>query len=246
MVGNLLIPKFLKELTQYIPAIAFKTLDWKGVLKEMAPLMLKLGKGQLSEQYRESIQKLGITNLELVSTIITSKSNPTKQGEAVLRLYFAQFQNNDGLCLDLRSKYFTLDENKLQWNPNNFWYTFDEDFRLGVNSLYSGFYLKDNELFEKGLDQLGLTQGLEASSKETLKSLFHQHFGPGDQDHVLFRINEFTDSFFELFDFFVKHNIKLHKDFIFLGLYLVTLYLHLEELDVELDVRSAFMDVKPN
>ena len=58
-------------------------------------------------------------------------------------------------------------------------------------------------------------------------------------------MNKFQESFYELFKFFMDNEVELSKDFIFLGIYLVTLYLNLEELNVEFDVRDAFLSVYP-
>ena len=53
-------------------------------------------------------------------------------------------------------------------------------------------------------------------------------------------MKHFTDSFHQVFDKIFHQEKKLSEDFVYLGMYLVTLYLHLESLDVPLNVREAF------
>ena len=50
-------------------------------------------------------------------------------------------------------------------------------------------------------------------------------------------------SFDELFAFFVSHQYKLHSDFVFVGFYLITLYLTLEQLGQSHNVRKICADV---
>ena len=45
-----------------------------------------------------------------------------------------------------------------------------------------------------------------------------------------FKIEKFEDSFYKIFYFFLKNKVRVGKDFMFLGIYLVTLYTHLEHL----------------
>ena len=41
----------------------------------------------------------------------------------------------------------------------------------------------------------------------------------------------------------MDHEVALDKDFMFLGVYLVGLYMNLESLNVPLNVREIFLDV---
>lgn len=90
-----------------------------------------------------------------------------------------------------------------------------------------------------------MTKNLSNIKIDELKSLFYAHFGPGDQSIVKFKVSQFSESFYELFHFFVTNKVELEKDFIFLGIYLVTLYMHLEDLGESCDVRAVFLEVFP-
>ena len=245
-----LLPKFIKEIIQHIPTLALKSVDWKSVLIEMGPLMLKLGVRSLDDDKLLLLKNLKISKLHFSKKLNTNISHLSalerrEFGQKVLEIYFAQLKNNEGLNLDLRAKHFRFEANETYWNPNNLWLSFDSKFRQALVSLYQGFYYEDANLFADSLDLIGLTKNLNEEDTKVLVALFHNHFGPGDQTCVKFEIEKFQESFYELFKFFMDHKVELSKDFIFLGIYLVTLYLNLEQLDCEFDVRSAFLTVFP-
>lgn len=246
-----LLPKFIKEIVQHIPTLALKSMDWKSVFKEMGPLILKLGAKNLDPEKLATLKQI---NLEAVDFKKDLKSNisrlsPQEQkdfGQKILEIYFAQLKSQSGLNLDLRAKHFRFEDDKLFWAPNNLWLSFDSAFRLSLVNLYKGFYYENESLFSQSLAEIGLTKNLNQEQSKVLIGLFHNHFGPGDQTCVKFKIEQFQESFYELFKFFMDNEVELSKDFIFLGIYLVTLYLNLEQLDCEFDVRAAFLNVFPS
>lgn len=243
------MPKFIKEVLTHIPTLALKSMDWKGALKELGPLVTKVGSKTLDQDCFESLQELDVKDLILKQKSrennyeSLSEAERIKAGETVLRLYFAQLKNPEGLCLDLRPRHFKFAGNSLVFSPNNIWFSFREEFRVGLMNLYRGFYFDDDELFEQALKTIGLTKNLSSKEDEELKELFRKHFGPGDQEEVVFDLDHFKESFYELFKFFMDHEVALEKDFMFLGIYLVGLYMNLENLNVPLNVREVFLDV---
>ena len=243
------MPKFLKEVVTHIPTLALKSMDWKGAIKELGPLVARVGKKSLEEDCFESLQRLEIKNLALTHNSCEnnyeslSTEDRVEAGESVLRLYFTQLRNSKGLCLDLRPRHFEYRNNTLVFSPNNVWLAFSEDFRVGLLNLYKGFYFDNDELFETALKSIGLTKNLSPKEDEELKELFRKHFGPGDQEEVVFSLEHFKESFYELFKVFMDHEVALDKDFMFLGVYLVGLYMNLESLNVPLNVREIFLDV---
>ena len=101
-----------------------------------------------------------------------------------------------------------------------------------MRRLYRGFYAGADEEFHAGLDALGL---------EPAADLFLRHFGEGDQTAVEFEMAQFTKSFHDVFVRCRDHGVRLHRNFVPLGVHLAALYEHLEPLRVPLDVRSAFL-----
>lgn len=249
MISTKILPKFLKDVLKHIPTIALKSIDWKGVLKQMGPLVFRLGTKGLEQAKIDTIEQLNINDLTLTKAIQVqtdlATSEKQAQGQILLKLYFSQFKNTEGLNLDIRAHHFELKDNKLLWAPNNCWYKLDDTFRQALIDLYTGFYHNNNERFNNALHTIGLSKNLSTQKTKELKSLFQEHFGPGDQDIVKFEVEKFSESFYELFHFFVTNEVELAKDFIFLGIYLVTLYMHLEELEESFDVRAAFLEVFP-
>lgn len=249
MISTKILPKFLKDVLQHIPTIALKSIDWKGVLKDMGPLVFRLGTRELENSKRKTLEELNIDELTLTNKIgpklALNNEDKKTQGHILLKLYFSQFKNPIGLNLDIREHHFELKDSQLHWSPNNCWYPLDNTFRMALIDLYIGFYHNNEERFEKALLSIGLSKDLNTEKTLELKKLFYAHFGPGDQDIVKFEVSKFSESFYELFHFFVTNEVELSKDFIFLGIYLVTLYMHLEELDESFDVRAAFLEVFP-
>ena len=251
MFSTKFLPKFFKEVMTHIPTLALKSMDWTGLAKEIAPMTVRLGRRHLDDSSFESLRALEVKGVDLIKETLASNYSELdsgqrrEAGETVLRLYFAQLSNSDGLCLDLRPKHFEFEGRTLHFSPNNVWFSFNESFRLALIDLYKGFYHQQEELFDKALARIGLTKNLEDSESERLKNLFREHFGPGNQEMVKFEMTHFQDSFYELFRFFMDHQVALDKDFMFLGVYLVGLYLNLEALGEPVNVRRAFLEVFP-
>jgi hypothetical protein len=250
VISTKILPKFFKDVLQHIPTLALKSVNWKDVLKDMGPFVFRLGTKELEKSKQDTISNLKILNLELTNKIdkkrLADSEENKEQGQLLLKLYFSQFKNKHGLNLDIRASHFEYNSELLKWSPNNCWYKMSDHFREALIDLYSGFYHNNNERFERALQSIGLTKNLNDTKTQELKELFYAHFTPGDQSLVKFEVSKFSESFYELFHFFVTNEVELETDFIFLGIYLVTLYMHLEELDESFDVRAAFLEVFPN
>ncbi|MBY0415395.1 MAG: hypothetical protein K2Q18_14580 [Bdellovibrionales bacterium] len=117
-------------------------------------------------------------------------------------------------------------------------------FLEGVRNLYKGFYFDNNEQFERGLIELKMIKSsMGHDQKESVKELFYLHFGEGKNKNVKFSLSKLQDSFNVIFSHFLKEDIPLNPEFAILGVYLVTLYLTLQDIPHELDVFSAFSEV---
>ena len=147
------------------------------------------------------------------------------------------------MFIDLRLARFGADGAGLLFNPNGLWIELRTDFREGMLALYRSFYSSDDSAFDKALRQMGmLHEDLSPTASEELKQLLFNHFGI-DQRSQRFSIDAFKASFDELFSFFVSHDYKLHSDFVFVGFYLITLYLTLEQLGQSHNVRKICAEV---
>jgi predicted unusual protein kinase regulating ubiquinone biosynthesis (AarF/ABC1/UbiB family) len=72
--------------------------------------------------------------------------------------------------------------------------------------------------------------------------VFKKHFSNGRDERITFTMKDFQASFAKIFQTLVKNKIQLDKNFLYLGIMLVTLYLSLDELAGEYDVSSIFKD----
>jgi predicted unusual protein kinase regulating ubiquinone biosynthesis (AarF/ABC1/UbiB family) len=159
-----------------------------------------------------------------------------------LEIYFLQLFCSKDTLLDLRKERFTLlQSGTIVWKANGLSYQFSETFLEGIKELYSGFYESNDMHLENGLIKLGLVN--DSMSKETrqvLINLLESHFGQGKTNPMKFEISQFMSSFDNLFLFLKKYKLTLSEDFLFLGINLLTLYMHLESLGQKFDVSAAY------
>lgn len=155
-------------------------------------------------------------------------------GSVILKLYFGQIFCLSECLLDLRHQAFSHDNNQMIWTPQALFYQWDELFINAMREIYKGFYGGDRDLFRMGLARLNLS---------TAEELFLAHFGGGDQSQVSFTLAGFRKSFHDIFVHCKSHKIKLHADFLPLGVLLGTLYENLSHLSHPLDVRKSYEDL---
>lgn len=239
------VPEDLRQLARFVPARGWDAIEWKPLLSTMRSVSWRLLSGAGVNQLGVIVDEQ-VSELELVSDLegsepLSSLVEPDelrRQGDRVLHLYFRQWLVDEGLFLDLRSTRFGLWDSELGYAPSGLWIRLRPEFRLGMLALYRSFYSADEQAFAMALRQMGLLKpGLSASAESELKNLLHKHFGIEQQAQV-FAIDQFKASFDELFGFFIEHDYRLHSDFVFVGFYLITLYLNLEQGGQAHDVRG--------
>jgi hypothetical protein len=147
----------------------------------------------------------------------------------VAALYFHQILHGDTSLLDLRPQAFSP-EHPFVWRPAPWIARWDASFIRALRQMYTGFYRDDEAEFRAGLRELNL---------EHAEDLFRQHFG-GGQRAVRFEVKHFVATFHQVFLRCRDAGTRLHPDFLLLGLYLASLYDHLEQLGVSVDVAAAF------
>jgi hypothetical protein len=117
----------------------------------------------------------------------------------------------------------------------------DPEFLAAVRDLYGGYYLGETARFDAAIDRLSL---------QPARDVFLSHFGGGDQREVRFERSTFVHTFHDAFIACRDASAApggaarapLHGNFLALGLYLATLYEHLERLGLEFDVRAAYTE----
>jgi predicted unusual protein kinase regulating ubiquinone biosynthesis (AarF/ABC1/UbiB family) len=244
------IPAELRQLARFIPLRGWDVIDWKPMLGSLRTVSWRYVTGR-------GVDKLAGATRELAGPITIARSigdatplasvgagqSLASYGDDILRLYFSQWLVEPGMFIDLRMARFGVEDDELVFAPNGLWLQLRPDFREGMLALYRSFYSADDQAFEAALRQMGmLHEDLSDDAAEELKKLLHHHFGI-DQRAQRFAIDSFKASFDELFAFFIKHDYKLHSDFVFVGFYLITLYLTLEELGQAHDVKTICAEV---
>ena len=157
--------------------------------------------------------------------------NAGARGQRILELYFHQVFSDGLTLLDLRLARFSEEGGALSWNPSGALADWSPEFRGAVRALYRGFYLGDDVLFREGLAALGL-----AKAEDAIRS----QFGEGQQRAVRFSLKDFQQKFQDVFVRCQETGSRIDTGFLSLGLYLATLYEHLEALGEPFDARAAF------
>jgi len=239
------IPEELRQLARFVPLRGWDAIEWKLLLGSMRSVSWRYvtgqGVGKLRRVAEDTLSVMDLTD-DLKDTAPLAEASGAKRlqgfGDDILRLYFAQWLVDDGLFLDLRSARFGIRDNELVYAPNGLWIRLRPEFREGILALYRSFYSTDETAFADALRQMGMLRaGLSATAESELKELLHAHFGI-EQTAQRFSIDAFKSSFDDLFEFFIENNYKLHSDFVWVGFYLITLYLTLEQGGQKHNVRE--------
>ncbi len=244
------LPDDLRQLARFVPGRGWDAIEWKPMLKALRAVswqtVSRRGVASLTRSVRQEVGDIEIVDSLGDAQRLDSIGRPAQRrrlGDDILRLYFAQWRIDAGLFMDLRTARFGVRDRALVYQPSGLWIRLRPEFRSGMLALYRSFYSSDEQAFDNALHEMGMLRpGLDASAQSELKALLHDHFGI-DQSAQRFSIDRFKASFDELFAFFIAHDYKLHSDFVFVGFYLITLYLTLEQLGQAHDVRALCAQV---
>ncbi|MEE4384454.1 MAG: hypothetical protein V2J02_20830 [Pseudomonadales bacterium] len=239
------VPADLRALLRFVPTRGWDAVEWAPLLGSLRRLATRSVTGSGVPALRRAVADavpgvevrpslLGVPLLERID----DPARRARAGDALLRLYFGQWLVEDGLFLDLRLPHLGLDDaDRLHFAPSGLWIQLRPEFRRGMVALYRAFYSGDDAALDAALRSLGMLRpGLDAAAERELKALLAAHFGV-EQRAQRFELARFRASFDALFGFFVDHGYRLHSDFVFVGFYLITLYLTLERLGQAHDVR---------
>lgn len=243
-----ILPGVLKELSKHVPTVLFETVEWS----ELAAELPKISRRILSKDGYDDLfqsEKVHLDPYDIVLTNETPLNRPLVKnrwaGEKILTLYFAQLFSHQGLFLDLRMNHFSDENTVLKWNPTAFWTQFGEAFREGLLKVYDGFYLENDELYYQGLEEIGLLKAdFKEADKKILGDLFREQFGGVQNEEMKFNLEHFRTSIIKMSDFMLKKKVKISKDFLYLGIYLVTLYSTLEAINEPLPVKQVYLSVR--
>jgi hypothetical protein len=248
MILMRILPSVLKELSKHVPTVLFQTVDWGELALEIPKISRRIIQ---KEGYQElfEVQKRLLAPLEIILTneALTSHLIKDKKwaGNKILTLYFTQIYSSDGLFLDLRSNHFYQEDKIFQWSPSGPWTIFNEKFRQGLIKVYDGFYLQNDQLYYQGMEEIGLFRpefGLK--ERKELGDLFRIQFGNALHTEMKFELEHLKKSIISMSDFMLNKKVKISKDFLYLGIYLVTMYSILEELGEKYPVKEIYLEVR--
>lgn len=236
------VPPFFKEIFDNLPDNLSDLISWREMLAEVATLSNRLLTGKGSPNARTEFTKISDPQIILTDDLTPSRLE-ISHGEKILKIYFWQIMHADNMFLDLRPKRFASIGPKLTFKPNGLWASLDSFFAEGIRMVYKGYYNNDDSLFAEGLEKSGLVKKeWEESKKNEVIEVFKKHFSNGRGEKITFTMNEFKSSFTQIFKTLVKNKIKLDKNFLHLGIMLVTLYKSLDEIGGAYDVSKIFKE----
>ncbi|MBC7429608.1 MAG: hypothetical protein H7336_13405 [Bacteriovorax sp.] len=237
------VPPFFKEIFEHLPNSLSDLISWREMLGEVTSLSNRMiTKKGVTEAKSKIIPLLGI-DIEIVNELPDELLN-VSNGEQILKLYFLQIMKAQKMFLDLRPKRFANNKGKLSWNPNGLWAELDGNFAEGIRMVYEGYYKNNDVLFSTGLEKSRLIKNdWSDEKKQEVIEVFKTHFSNGRGEKVAFTMEGFQKSFTEIFKTLVKNKIKLDKNFLYLGIMLVTLYASLSEIDESFDVSKIFNQI---
>jgi hypothetical protein len=244
------IPEELRQLARFVPSRGWDAIEWKPLLGAMRTVSWRFVSGSGVRPLRRSLGEQ-LPALRIAADLdghkplaeVRAARERRRHGDRILELYFAQWLGDSGLFLDLRSARFGVADGELAYAPNGLWIELRPAFREGMVALYRSFYSGDDDALEAALLQMGMLRpDLSPAARSELKELLHAHFGI-EQTAQRFAIDAFKASFDDLFEFFIANRYTLHSDFVFVGFYLITLYLNLEQGGQAHDVRRICSEV---
>lgn len=248
MILMRILPGVLKELSKHVPTVLFKTVEWSELASELPKISRRiLQKEGYEDLYQVQKSLLDPYNIHLTNEPLTHAVLPKEKwvGEKILSLYFAQLFSPTGVFLDLRSSHFSAHDEILKWHPSGFWTNFKEEFREGLLKVYEGFYLGNDELYLEGLEGIGLLRHeFSLEDKKELADLFREHFGGKISEEMSFNLENFKNSIISMSNFMLNKQLSISTDFLYLGIYLVTMYSALEEIGERYPVKQIYLDIR--
>ncbi len=170
----------------------------------------------------------------LYDKVPTGTRGPCR-GADVVALYFAQLMHTNHALLDLRGARFSVTPEHIGWAPRPLLAKWQPDFIEPLRRLYTAFFAGDDGPFRQAANDLNLAPAVD---------VMLAHFGSSEHTPVTFELRKFRQSFHDIFVRCRDANISLHPDFTYLGIYLATMYEHLDSGREPIAVRDAFVRVQ--
>lgn len=146
-----------------------------------------------------------------------------RTGELALTLFFHQIYADGPIFLDLRRDHFQCADSaghSYVFRVSPLYCDWTSEFRAAMRQLYHGFYGEaEPAAYQSALRALGI---------EAVADVFERAFGGERKRAARFQLSDFRVTFHEVFTRCLEAKATLHPDFLTLGIYIATLYDHLE------------------
>jgi len=218
----------------YASPAFFALLPASEVARQVGDLARCYWQNSVARQRRDGLASLiagAGTPLALAPQPPPTRPHREEHASVVVELFFLQLLADDVAFLDLDASGFGVNAEVLVGSPRPAWVHWDEPFLVAVRDLYGGFYGEDSTRYLGGLAALGLRPA---------QHVFEAQFGGSRRGSLRFSLEDFRRGFHDTFVACSHAQSRLHRNFLALGIYLGSLYEHLEAMGVAVDVSAAF------
>jgi hypothetical protein len=242
------LPDVIKDLLKHVPTLMIDLVDWKDLAREVPKITARVIKREgYSDLFAKQNPFLAHAGIDTVIATTSQQINAVSSksiGEFILKTYFSQLYSPHGIFLDLRLHHFYQSAQGFSFKPGPLWVTFDEKFRKGLIRMYEGFYFSNDAELEVGLMETGLLKPeWPVETKAELKAILKSHFANSLEEGMKFELDHFQASFIKIAGFLAQNKVKIPQDFMYLGIYLISMYLALQNVSDALPVTQIFKDV---
>lgn len=232
-----MLQEILNEFRQYLTPSAFSVVQWKKLIWESPRLTKETFQIGKPTSFPDGIS-IGIGHNQLSPEAFTHE-NRRLIGKKIVELYFHQIFRSNTVFLDIGPDSFTTTGTSLFWNPRAWSWKPEVNFIQSLRNIYLGYYHSDEEKLSASIIALGLAQS--PAGVDQMKELFFKHFGDVNDDEVELSLENFRNSFGNMFRYLIENKITLDAQFTYLGFYLFRLYQSLESFNLRLPIKEVFL-----
>jgi hypothetical protein len=235
MFSKLLKSADLRQLSSFVSPAFFNVLPARKIWSRGRALLISRD----SSEYRSAVVNRA-HSLGEVPLAVALPGQPAGRDDLgrdlhahaarLVSVFFQQIYSDSPTLLDLRRDSARDRDGQLSWDPAPWVSRWSPEFLDALRGLYDGFYAPDDAL---------LKQSLAALRIDLAEDLFRKHFGT-HPERQSFAMKDFVNTFHQVFVRCRDAKRELHEDFLPLGVYLATLYDHLDGLAVEVDVPACY------
>ncbi len=235
MFSKLLKSADLRQLSSFVSPAFFDVLPARKIWSRGRALMINKN----SSEYRDAVSARARSLQALPLAVALPGLQGPRDGlgddqrahaTRLVTLYFEQIYSDSPTLLDLRPDSARDRQGQIAWDPAAWVCNWSPEFQRALRDLYEGFYAPNDALLTESLKELRI---------DIAEDLFREHFG-AHPEAQRFVMKDFVNTFHQVFLRCKEQKRELHEDFLALGVYLATMYDHLDGIPVEIDVAGCY------